>query len=93
MTYQDTNTMIDLLKKAHEVQIKIAELNDGHSIHIDQSSHENLLPWSHGEHHISFDVTLFEDHSLEESWTFDASDSYDELMHIYEDMMFHINRL
>lgn len=74
MTYQDTNTMIDLLKKAHEVQIKVAELNDGHSIHVDHSSHENLYG---GEHHMSFDVTLFEDNSLEESWTFDSSDSYD----------------
>lgn len=85
-----TNTMIDLLKKAHEVQIKVAELNDGHSIHVDHGSHENLLD---NGHHMSFDVTLFDGHILEESWTFDSSDSYDELMHIYEDMMFHINRL
>lgn len=90
MTYQDTNTMIDLLKKAHEVQIKVAELNDGHSIHVDQNSHYNLYQPGN---HMSFDVTLFEDNSLEECWTFDSSDSYDELMHIYEDMMFHINRL
>lgn len=82
--------MIDLLKKAHEVQIKVAELNDGHSIHIDQSSHENFLD---GRHYMSFDVTLFDGRSLEESWTFSAIDSYAELMHIYEDMMFHINRL
>ena len=85
-----TNTMIDLLNKAHEVQIKVAELNDGHSIHVDQSSHENLYG---GGHHMSFDVTLFDGHNLEESWTFDSSDSEDELMHIYEDMMWNINRL
>lgn len=85
-----TNTMIDLLKKAHEVQIKVAELNDGHSIHVDHSSHENLRD---NGHHMSFDVTLFDGIGLEESWTFDSSDDYDELMHIYEDMMFHINRL
>ncbi len=85
-----TDTMIDLLKKAHEVQIKVAELNDGHSIHVDHSSHENLYG---GGHHMSFDVTLFDGLSLEESWTFDSSDSEDELNHIYEDMMFHINRL
>ena len=84
------DTMIDLLKKAHEVQIKVAELNDGHSIHIDHSSHENLYG---GGYHMSFDVTLFEDNSLVESWTFDSSDSEDELMHIYEDMMWNINRL
>lgn len=82
--------MIDLLKKAHEVQIKVAELNDGHSIHIDHSSHENLYG---GGHYMSFDVTLFEDNSLEKSWTFDSLDSEYELNHIYEDMMFHINRL
>lgn len=85
-----TNTMIDLLKKAHEVQIKVAELNDGHSIHVDHSSHENMRD---NGHHMSFDVTLFEDNSLEESWTFYSLDSEDELMHVYEDMMFHINRL
>lgn len=85
-----TDTMIDLLKKAHEVQIKVAELNDGHSIHIDHSSHENLYG---GGHHMSFDVTLFEDNSLVESWTFDSLDSEDELLHIYEDMMWDINRL
>lgn len=85
-----TNTMIDLLKKAHEVQIKVAELNDGHSIHIDHSSHENLYG---GGYHMSFDVTLFEDNSLVESWTFDSLDSEDELLHIYEDMMWNINRL
>lgn len=85
-----TDTMIDLLKKAHEVQIKVAELNDGHSIHIDHSSHENLYG---GGHHMSFDVTLFDGNSLDESWTFNSSDSEDELNHIYEDMMFHINRL
>lgn len=85
-----TDTMIDLLKKAHEVQIKVAELNDGHSIHIDHSSHENLYG---GGYHMSFDVTLFEDNSLVESWTFDSLDSEDELLHIYEDMMWDINRL
>lgn len=85
-----TDTMIDLLKKAHEVQIKVAELNDGHSIHIDHSSHENLYG---GGYHMSFDVTLFEDNSLVESWTFDSLDSEDELLHIYEDMMWNINRL
>ena len=90
MTYQDTNTMIDLLKKAHEVQLKVAELNDGHSIHVDLNSHDNF---HQDGHHLSFDVTLFAGLSLEESWTFNACDSYDELMHVYEDMMFHINRL
>lgn len=85
-----TDTMIDLLKKAQEVQIKVAELNDGHSIHIDHSSHENLYG---GGYHMSFDVTLFEDNSLVESWTFDSLDSEDELLHIYEDMMWDINRL
>jgi len=85
-----TDTMIDLLKKAHEVQIKVAELNDGHSIHIDHSSHENLYG---GGYHMSFDVTLFDGTILDESWTFDSSDSEDELMHIYEDMMWNINRL
>lgn len=90
MTYQDTNTMIDLLKKAHEVQIKVAQRNDGHSIHVDQSSHD---AWHNGEHNMSFEVTLFDGTSLENSWDFNSIDSYDELMHIYEDMMFHINRL
>lgn len=85
-----TDTMIDLLKKAQEVQIKVAELNDGHGIHVDHSSHENLYG---GGHHMSFDVTLFEDNSLVESWTFDSLDSEDELLHIYEDMMWNINRL
>lgn len=82
--------MIDLLKKAHEVQIKVAELNDGHSIHVDHSSHENLYG---GGHHMSFDVTLFDGRHLDESWTFNSLDSEDELMHIYEDMMWNINRL
>lgn len=90
MAYQDTHTMISFLKKAHEVQIKVAELNDGHSINIYHSSHENLYG---GGYHMSFDVTLFEDNSLVESWTFYSLDSEDELNHIYEDMMFHINRL
>lgn len=82
--------MIDLLKKAHEVQIKVAELNDGHCIHVDLNSHYNF---HQDGHHLSFDVTLFYGHSLEEIWTFSAMDSYNELMHVYEDMMFHINRL
>jgi len=85
-----TDTMIDLLKKAQEVQIKVAELNDGHSIHIDHSSHENLYG---GGYHMSFDVILFDGHHLYESWTFDSLDSEDELLHIYEDMMWNINRL
>ena len=85
-----TDTMIDLLKKAQEVQIKVAELNDGHSIHIDHSSHENIYG---GGYHMSFDVTLFDEHHLDESWTFDSLDSEDELLHIYEDMMWNINRL
>lgn len=90
MKYQEPKTMIAFLKKAQEAQIKVAEINDGHCIHIDQSSHGN---WQEEGYHICFDVTLFDGTDLVNSWDFNAMDDIDELNHTIEDLFFQIGRL
>lgn len=91
LTYQTPNFMTDLLQKVQVLQIAVAKLNDGHSLHVDLNSNESY-PYN-GEYHISFDATLFADQEIEGSWDFNGQDDAELLQHTLEDMTFKINRL
>lgn len=92
MFYQTPQFMADLLQKAQVLQLAIANLNDGHSLHIDLSSHEEYFGGAHC-YHISFDVTLFDSNSLVDSWDFMSTEDADTLNHTLEDLKFKISRL
>lgn len=66
------NILIDALKKAQELQVKVLMLNDGHDLHIDAFSTEKRMDVGY---HPSFSVTLFDHLELTDNWDFDAWDS------------------
>ena len=63
-------------------QLAVAGVNDGHSLHVDLNSNEDHFGGT--EHHISFDVTLFDGNDLVQSWDFMAQDDADVLQHTLE---------
>ena len=91
ITYQPTKFMTYLLQKVQVLQIAVAGVNDGHSLHVDLNSSEDYFGGT--EHHISFDVTLFDGHDLVQSWDFMGQDDADNLQHTLEDLSYHISRL
>ena len=91
ITYQPTKFMTDLLRKVQVLQLAVAGINDGHSLHVDVNSNEDNFG-STG-YHISFDVTLFEGNEIVKSWDFTAYEDADTLNHTLEDASFFINRL
>lgn len=91
LTYQTPKFMSDLLQKVQVLQLAVAGLNDGHSLHVDLNSNESY-PYN-GEYHISFDATLFANQEIEGSWDFNGQDDAELLQHTLEDMTFKINRL
>ena len=91
ITYQTTKFMSDLLQKVQVLQIAVAGVNDGHSLHVDLNSNKDHFGGT--EHHISFDVTLFDDNGLVQSWDFMGQDDADNLQHTLEDLSYHISRL
>lgn len=91
ITYQTTKFMTDLLQKVQVLQLAVAGVNDGHCLHVDLNSIEDHFGGT--EHHISFDVTLFDGNDLVQSWDFMAQDDADVLQHTLEDLSFHISRL
>lgn len=68
------NILIDALKKAQELQVKVLTLNDGHSLHIDTTSVEKRHEVGYWA---SFNVTLFDDTSLTDDWDFSEGDEED----------------
>ena len=91
ITYQTTKFMTDLLQKVQVLQLAVAGVNDGHSLHVDLGSHEN--GFGQDGYHITFDVTLFDGNDIVQSWDFMAQDDADVLQHTLEDLSFHISRL
>ena len=91
LTFQTTQFMADLLAKAQVLQLAVAKLNNGHSLHVDLSSNEDCF--SGTDFHVSFGVTLFDGNSLVKSWNFDSLSDADELNHTLGDLTFHISRL
>ena len=90
-TYQPTKFMMDLLQKVQALQLAVAGVNDGHSLHVDVDSNEDHFGST--ERHISFCVTLFEDNEIVKSWDFMAQEDADTLNHTLEDASFFISRL
>lgn len=91
ITYQTTKFMMDLLQKVQVLQLAVAGINDGHSLHVDVNSNEDHF--GDTGRHISFDVTLFDGNELVQSWDFMGQDDADNLQHTLEDLSFHISRL
>lgn len=91
ITYQTTKFMMDLLQKVQVLQLAVAGINDGHSLHVDVSSNEDYFGGT--GRHMSFDVTLFEDTEIVKSWDFMAQEDADTLNHTLEDASFFISRL
>lgn len=81
---------IATLKRAQDAQVRVAMLNNGHSLHIDLGSYKNVF----GEgFHASFSVTLFSETGIDADWDFNEGDDRDILIHNIEDLEFHIGRL
>jgi len=91
LTYQTTKFMTDLLQKVQVLQLAVACLNDGHSLHVDFNSSEDHFGGT--ERYISIDVALFEGTNIVKTWDFMAHDDADTLQHILEDAAFFISRL
>ena len=81
---------IATLKRAQYAQVRVAMLNNGHSLHIDLGSYKNVF--SEG-FHASFSVTLFSETDMVADWDFNDGDDRDVLIHNIEDLEFHIGRL
>ena len=81
---------IATLKRAQAAQVRVAMLNNGHSLHIDLGSYENICREGF---HASFSVTLFSEAILVADWDFSEGDDRDILIHDIEDLEFHIGRL
>lgn len=72
--------MLDTLKKVQALQPSILEA--GYSAHIDANVHPN---WPDEEHtHLSFELTIFEDNEIVNSFDFTASDSEDIINATYD---------
>ena len=91
ITYQPTKFMTDLLQKVQVLQLAVAGVNNGHSLHVDLNSSEDHFGGT--EHHISFDVNLFDGNDLVKSWDFWGQDDADNLQHTLDDLSFHVSRL
>lgn len=90
-TYQTPQFMSDLLEKVQVLQLAVAGVNNGHNLHVDLNSNKDHFGGT--EHHISFDVTLFDGNELVKSWDFMGQDDAGNLQHTLEDLSFHISRL
>lgn len=82
--------MADLLEKVQVLQLAVLKLNDGHSLHVDHSSHQN---YTGEDFHPSLSVALFDGHCIEQTWDFYSHEDKEELEHILEDLAYHISRL
>ena len=87
--YQTDAVMLDLLKKVQELQIEIVAT--GRTAHLDASTHETLF--SYGETHISFDMTVFEEHQIVESFEFDATDDDNELEYEFRRLSLYVDKV
>lgn len=92
MKYQSTEVMVQLLKEAQELQLAVAQRNDGYSLHVDMQSSPNYFSEIEG-YHIVFDVALFCGDSLEESWDFSGLSDTDELEATMKEMKKYISKL
>ena len=91
ITYQTPRFMTDLLEKVQVLQLAVARLNNGYSLHVDLNSNEDYF--ESDKHHISFDAVLFSGNHLVKAWDFMAQDDADLLQHTLDDIAFNISRL
>lgn len=81
-------TMLEVLAKVQQRQIEI--LNTGRSCHVDAGVHYNCFDT--GEH-ISFNVTVFEENTLDRSFDFYHNMTKDELEAEYARLAAYVNRI
>ena len=73
MRHLSDKFMLDMLKKVQPYQSKIYAT--GRSAHLDAHVHENIWEEDMDDHHLNFDLIVFEGTSLVKSFEFNSSDT------------------
>ena len=89
MKHLSDEFMLDVLSKVQPYQADV--LKSGRSIHIDASVHEDI--WAPGETHIDFDVNVFEDHSIVNSFDFSSSETEEQVEAVFASLVAYVHSL
>ena len=81
--------MLDMLSNVQPYQADI--LKSGRSAHIDASVHEDILEPE--KTHIDFDVTIFEGHSIVNSFDFSSNETEEQVEAVFASLVAYVHTL
>ena len=88
-TYLSNGIMLEMLKKVQNLQAEI--IISGRSCHLDAGVYEDHF-FEAGTH-ISFDVTVFDEHELVREFDFSSNLTEEELKEEYQCLVAYVNRI
>lgn len=81
--------MLDMLAKVQPIQAEI--LKSGRSAHVDAHVHEDIDDY--GKHHIDIDVTIFEGHSIVNSFDFSSNETEEQVEAVLASLVAYVHTL